>query len=98
MKRLTYGMLAMVLLLTAVPALQADELDFLSADGGICPASSIPDAGIPEPILAALPVDCFQCSVCSSDRQCGGTAQGLCLPITPSPCSPTSTGKACYCR
>lgn len=96
MKRLIYGMFAMALLLTAVPALQADELDFLSADGGICPALTVQDAGIPE-ALALIP-SCTQCKVCSSDLQCGGTSQGFCLPVTQIPCSPTITGKACLCR
>lgn len=96
MKRLTYGMLVMVLLLTAVPALQADELDFLSADGGACSVAADKNAGSPEAL--GLVLFCTQCKVCSSDLQCGGTSQGFCIPAHQIPCSPTSTGNACICR
>lgn len=98
MKRSIYGMLAMALLLSAVPMLHADELDFLSADGGICPTATVQGTGTPEPIAAALVLECYQCRVCSTDRECGGTTQGYCLPTNQTFCPQTSTGKACYCR
>jgi hypothetical protein len=93
MKRLIYGMLALVLLLSAVPALEADELEILLADSGICPALETP-----EPVLAALTLECWQCRVCSSNFDCGGTTQGYCLTTGQALCPQTSTGKACYCR
>ena len=98
MKRLIYGMLALVLLLSAVPALEAEELEILLADGGICPASEVHGAGTPEPFLTARTLECWQCRVCSSNFDCGGTTQGYCLTTSQAACPQTSTGKACYCR
>jgi hypothetical protein len=93
MKRLIYGMLALVLLLSVGSALPAEELEILLADGGICPALETP-----EPVQAALVLECWQCRVCSSNFDCGGTTQGYCLPTGQAACPQTSTGKACYCR
>lgn len=98
MKRLIYGMIALVLLLSAVPALEAGELEVLLAGGGICPASEIQDAGTPEPLLATRTLECWQCRVCSSHFDCGGTTQGFCLEDSDAFCPSTSTGYACYCR